>query len=613
MMVDKRFIDFAEEIKSYINENGEVKEENNKIIINAKLDTGIKGMNFNIECSQKAIKIKGSMEYPYPVSESAVETFQQEMQKHKGYSIYVNRQTLFFSKFLIYQNMEDAKKEIKDALSLASSVILAFENSCVNFTEQCNEEGISEEEYNPENIEMLNVDNSFHAVPMTEQDNQSYTTNHQEYTEKVFAELSQKIGNRTGNEAIQTNEDGSTVKVILFPADAEIAIMTSVNVPQDVGAMYIAYINANYPELLCAYDTEKEQFVIRAYSTPDPYAPDETEELFELSQKALTACKQEYQQTLSKKDSTDFALDVQKLLEKQTEAVTEREKSVTAREEEIAAREEKFKQEKEKMEEEKKQLLSDIEQERKRMQEREQEMKETIQKYEERSTKDILSIKQLANQVASLQNKQKVIGTTDEKTEEEIFRLKTKIQQLTNQKIALEKNLTEKLTNKDSKIMQLTNTISEKDNEINKIKDNVEDMVQSKMADETQKYESHMKQLEEQLKAVGHILTPDEMVAYLKSFSDIEAQKRHAPNAEFVVYTDGALEIRIRFGAMNYVDVTRDAALKDSILRKLNTKYSDYKFFSKDNKITGRGYFSKTSTAAEVDVLIETLAANFSK
>ena len=64
---------------------------------------------------------------------------------------------------------------------------------------------------------------------------------------------------------------------------------------------------------------------------------------------------------------------------------------------------------------------------------------------------------------------------------------------------------------------------------------------------------------------------------------------------------------------MNYVDVTRDAALKDSILRKLNTKYSDYKFFSKDNKITGRGYFSKTSTAAEVDVLIETLAANFSK
>ena len=99
------------------------------------------------------------------------------------------------------------------------------------------------------------------------------------------------------------------------------------------------------------------------------------------------------------------------------------------------------------MEEEKKQLLSDIEQERKRMQEREQEMKETIQKYEERSTKDILSIKQLANQVASLQNKQKVIGTTDEKTEEEIFSLKTKIQQLTNQKIALEKNLTEKLTN----------------------------------------------------------------------------------------------------------------------------------------------------------------------
>ena len=76
-------------------------------------------------------------------------------------------------------------------------------------------------------------------------------------------------------------------------------------------------------------------------------------------------------------------------------------------------------------------------------------------------------------------------------------------------------------------------------------------------------------------------------------------------------YNDEALESIIRVWETNYVDVTREAALKDTILRKLNTKHGDIKFFSKENKITARSYFKKNATVEEVDDLIASLSAHF--
>ena len=93
----------------------------------------------------------------------------------------------------------------------------------------------------------------------------------------------------------------------------------------------------------------------------------------------------------------------------------------------------------------------------------------------------------------------------------------------------------------------------------------------------------------------------------------MDIKKFHAPNAEVVAYNDGALEIRIRISDMNYVDVSREASLKDQVLRVLNSKHGDVKFFSKDNKIIARAYFKKNASTADVDDLIATLASNFNK
>ena len=75
------------------------------------------------------------------------------------------------------------------------------------------------------------------------------------------------------------------------------------------------------------------------YSSPDEYEPEGTQDLLELCITASKACVNEYKQTLEKKDSADFASDVQQILAEQTETVWEREKAVAAREEEMANKE----------------------------------------------------------------------------------------------------------------------------------------------------------------------------------------------------------------------------------------------------------------------------------
>lgn len=622
-MTDKTMLAFAEKVKAMIAETATIEEKGDKVIVSGTLGVGIKGMDTLVEYSDTTVKIKGSRQYEYPITDASSDKFQQDMQhKYKNYSIYVTGQTLQFSKFFSYETTAEAEAQIQKALQVMKDAVLAFEETCVNFMEK-NPKLKETEQYNPEdNIEIVNVDNSFHAVSATQQDNEEYEAGHQNYTKKVFAELATKIGAAVdGNEAVKTEESGRVTKLMALPLDGELIMSVMVPAPSDIGAMYVSYMNANYKELRSSYHPDKEEFIIRAYAYPDPYSPEEAEDLWNLCNKAMDACIKNYEDTLEKKDSIGFAVDVQQLLEEQTEALSERERVVAERETTMAEKEEELKAKEgelekrlQELEEEKAQMQAAIEQERAEMQQREDEMADKIRDYEDRNVKDILNIKQLANQVATLQNRQNMVGAADNDAEEERFRLQSKVNQLINQKIALEKKLNEKITGKETRIRQLSDVVTEKETEIQQMKNNMNDMVKSLVADETKKTAAHIKQLEQKVASAGHTLTPEDMLEYLEQVSDVEASKRHASNAEFVVYEDGALEIRMRFGDVNYIDVTTTATLKDSILRKLNTKFSDYKFFStKDGKITARGYFSKTATAEEVDELIESISENFSK
>ena len=621
-MAEKYLLGLAEEIKKLIPGNVDVHEDDDRVNILAEMDIGIKGVKVNIECTSSTVKVKGARAYKYPIEDASADKFQQEMiEKHPGYAIYASGQLLSFSKFFSYQSLEEALNTIQAALDTLRDAVVVFENDCVNFLEKNVEQ--SNEEYNPEdNVKIVNVDNSYHAVSTTEQDNKDYEKEHEDFAKKVFKNVAKKInGTINGNEVVAFNkETGTTLRCVLFPLDAEILVSASISASKDVGAMYSAYINANYSDLINAYDAEKEMFTVRTYSIPDKYSPDDTEELLTLCKTAITDCVNEYKHTLEKKDSADFAADIQQVLAEQTEQIAERENAITAREDamreresELEAREADLKKQLQELAAEKEELERTANAERERIKEYEAEMQKKIKDYEERNVKDILNIQQLANQVASLQSRQSSIGKVDDDAVEEIRRMEAKVRQLTSQKIALEKKLTEKIKNKDSKISALSDVIGKKDSEIKTIKTNIEDMVQSQVSDEVKKNSAHIEDLEKQLAEVGHILTPEDIISYYEQYSDIEAKKFHAPNAEFVVYNDASLEVRIKIGETNYVDVSKEAALKDQILRRLNTKYVDTKFFSKDSRIVARSYFKKNATPEEVDEIIAVLSKNFEK
>ena len=366
-------------------------------------------------------------------------------------------------------------------------------------------------------------------------DNSNYEEQHNNYAKKVFYDLAKRLdADVNGNEMSAVYADDTTIRCVLFPLDAEILVSVSVHATRDIGAMYASYITSNYPELMSSFDEESGLFSVRTYSSPDEYEPEGTQDLLELCITASKACVNEYKQTLEKKDSADFASDVQQILAEQTETVWEREKAVAAREEEMAnkeaemmQREEELNQKLKELEEEKKRIQNEAEEERQKMKDHEAEMEEKIKAYEDRNTKDILNIQQLANQVAALQNRQNALGKVDDKAEEEIFRMKNKVQQLTSQKIALEKKLTEKITGKDAKIRELSDVITQKDSEYKKLESNIDDRVNSRVSDEVKKTDVKIKQLEAELSKIGHILTPEEMIDYLEQYIDAKIAKRH--------------------------------------------------------------------------------------
>lgn len=618
-MEENYLIKMGEDIKSLIPGNPAIYNNNDTIsIVIDNMEAGVKGINVNIECSASTVKIKGARKYKYPMNEASIEEFQKKiLDKYQGYGIYVSGQTLSFSKFFSYQSEAEAVDVVRSTLEVIRDTVVIFEETCVNFLDKNTE--TEQEEYDPEkNVNLINVDNNYHAVITTEQDNTSYKEEHINFTEEVFDKLLAKLGGTKHNNefVIHDDQSGKTIRCVLFAEEAEIMVSISIPAPGDVGAMYSSYIHANYPEIMSTYNTEEEVFTVRGYASPDKYAPEETENFLKMCDTAIDACVQTYTQTLEKKDSTDFASDLQKLLNEQSEGVIEREKTVSAREEEIAAKEEEMKARERELQDRIQQLeqeKDEIQNEKLRLQEREANMKNEIKEYEDRNTQDILKLKQLANQVSLLQNRQNSLGQGDDKAEEEIFRLTSKVKQMTSQKIALEKKLTEKIVNRESHIRQLSDVISQKDTEIRKLKTHVDDMVQSRVTEEVQKTTEHVQQLEKKVSEIGHILTPEDFIRYLRQFDDMEVKKFHAPNAKFVVYNDESLEIRVRFGVTNYVDVSKVATLKDQIIRKLNTKYGDVKFFSKDNRIIARTYFHKNATAKEVEEVIESLSAHFAK
>ena len=329
---------------------------------------------------------------------------------------------------------------------------------------------------------------------------------------------------------------------------------------------------------------------------------------------------------LDKKDSEKFAMEMQNIMSEQAKKLTERENTLSEkekeienlkkemesskaelkdREEKLKEREEEFEREKEKTEEKIKKIKEEAD--------------ERVKRYEEQNTKDIMNMQNLAKQISYLQDRLNVApSSSDADTEDEIARLKAKTRQLTLQKASVEKEMKNVVSERDAKIKRLSDVITEKEQDITALKKEMNTKVSAKVEKETMKSQGYVSELESKLKSIGHIITPDEIFEYYKKNEDEDAgvEEKHAANATIISFKDGELDVAIRIGDMLCsVEVSKNTVVNDKVLRKLNTKFGDIKFFISptQQQTTARAYFAPNASLDQIDSTLDRVLENFKK
>ena len=618
--MDNFVSNLCKKIDAAIEEECSIQCGENTAVLTSMLNAGVQGTELTVDVSERVAKVKTSKEYKYPISDSGVEQFQEMFtNKYEGYTAFVSGQLFSISRFFTIQGMEDAEKNILEALDVIRAAVPMFEEMCVNFMDEQGQE--EKEEYDPEKaVDVVNVDNEYRVLSTTQSDNEEFEQKHLEYAEKLFKETAERYGASIKAGKFNASLDGEKKLRCKIRDDGDIDVSVSIKADRDAGTMYASYIKPNFQELKPSYSEKFKEFTVKAYVTPDEFMPMLLNETIEMCVRAIDLSVNEFQKNMKKKDTVEFASDVQALLKQQADAVSEKEKAVAKRETEIAKQEEALKQQSE----EYKKKLKEMDNARKKLEEtiiandeklkaERAKMKAEIEKYEKRNSQDILNMQQLAKQVAELQDRINSDGTADS-NDEEIYRLNTKLKQVTAQRVAMEKALNEKITSKDAKIRNMNEAILEKNAELQKMQESMEVQIQARVSEENKKTDAMVAEMKKELEQHGKLLQPEDIMEYYGRYYDVK--KLSAPgNAVIVAYKDEETNIftRIRFSEINFVEVYRAASIGEKDLQKLNSKFGDIKFFAKSGKVIARAYFPVNATCDQVDELVNRLTDNFAK
>lgn len=606
--------------------------------ISGHINAGALGADLRIDILQSGdkrfnIKIKATQSYKYRVSEIDAAEWQSETNEkysNNGYSVYFTSPTLTFVKFLPV-GIDDAattKSVITRAVAIIKKIIPDFEKRCVNFDME-NEH--KETEYDPTKVELKTVDDKFHATSASEEDAKAIEDEDSSYAKERFEDLAQKYKaeiseNKKGLPSFKFKDGETDMMAVLHSDDADIELFAIVPANDEAGAMYVSHAHSSYDDLTARYDKNSKLFTLKADVFPYKYTPTDVEDAIASLTAAAASCKAEWSDTLDKKDSEKFAMEMQNIMSEQAKKLTERENSLSEkekeienlkkeiesskaelndREEKLREREEEFEREKEKAEEKIKKIKEEAE--------------ERVKKYEEQNTKDIMNMQSLAKQISLLQDRLNAApSSSDADTEDEIARLKAKTRQLTLQKASVEKEMKNVVSERDAKIKRLSDVITEREQDIAALKKEMNTKVSAKVEKETMKSQGYVSELESKLKNIGHIITPDEIFEYYKKNEDEDAgvEEKHAANATIISFKDGELDVAIRVGEMLCsVEVSKNTVVNDKVLRKLNTKFGDIKFFISptQQQTTARAYFAPNASLDQIDSTLDRVLENFKK
>lgn len=640
IFMDKYALAFCSDIYSSLEDGFKMEGDDTGTskTISGHINAGALGADLRIDILQSGdkrfnIKIKATQSYKYRVSEIDAAEWQSETNEkysNNGYSVYFTSPTLTFVKFLPVgiDDAATAKSVITRAVAIIKKIIPDFEKRCVNFDME-NEH--KETEYDPTKVELKTVDDKFHATSASEEDAKAIEDEDSSYAKERFEDLAKKYKaeiseNKKGLPSFKFKDGETDMMAVLHSDDADIELFAIVPANDEAGAMYVSHAHSSYDDLTARYDKNSKLFTLKADVFPYKYTPTDVEDAIASLTAAAASCKAEWSDTLDKKDSEKFAMEMQNIMSEQAKKLTERENSLSEkekeienlkkemesskaelkdREEKLREREEEFEREKENTEEKIKKIKEEAE--------------ERVKKYEEQNTKDIMNMQSLAKQISLLQDRLNAApSSSDADAEDEIARLKAKTRQLTLQKASVEKEMKNVVSERDAKIKRLSDVITEREQDIAALKKEMNTKVSAKVEKETMKSQGYVSELESKLKNIGHIITPDEIFEYYKKNEDEDAgvEEKHAANATIISFKDGELDVAIRVGDMLCsVEVSKNTVVSDKVLRRLNTKFGDIKFFISptQQQTTARAYFAPNASLDQIDSTLDRVLENFKK
>lgn len=641
--MDKNALTFCNDLLASLGDGFKAEEggDKNSKSFSGHIDAGTLGADVSINVLQSDsdrfnVRIKATQTYQYRVSEIDAAEWQaatnEKYDGNGGYSVYFTAPTLTFAKFFATSSgaFASAKASILKAIATIKKIIPDFEKKCVDFDVESEH---TQTDYDPTNVEFKTVDDKFHMTATSEEDIEETINEDSAYAEEKFYELAEKYGLKK-EDVVETAQglptftfkyDDTDMAAVLHKDDGDIKLIAMTPATDETGAMYLSHSASAYPELTAKYNKERKRFTVKTDVFPYKYMPTAIDDAMAMLSACIKSCKEEWDDTLGKKDSEKFAIEMRNIMSEQAKKLTERETALSEKEKEIQNLQKEFEASKKELEEKERAFEEEKERFEKEKEKAEERIKKIqdeadgkVKKYEEQNTKDIMNMQTLAKQISLLQDKLNAApSSSDADVEDEITRLRAKTRQLTLQKASVEKEIKNITAEKDAKIKKLTDVISEKEQDIAAMKNEINTKVSAKVKKETLKSQEYVSGLEAQLKKIGHIITPDEIFEYYKKNEgdDAGVEEKHARDATIISFKEGELDVAIRVGALCSIEVSKNTAASDKVLRRLNTKFGDIKFYISptQQQTTARAYFAPNASIEQIDNTLDRVLDNFRK
>ena len=592
----------------------EISEERNKNFISYKIL--INGKDFDVSIvitNGRAVSITGKRSYIYQIKEKNCVQFNDDVRtKYPAFQIYGGNGNFSVGRRFLFDSVDELISNVKEFNSVCEAVVPQFESSCVNFLVKTEEEG----EYDP-------TEKFFAVAEETSKEKtsdyvDSFVKEQQTFCRKTFqdiakgAELQVKGNNiffirKEGEGSLKTTMDNET------PEDIKLDYAYVLE-DQELAYIAISNISSAYDEFESFYDEKKKKLHVVGYVSPDKYLPDEPEECIGTLKEAIHSSLETAKKTNI--SGEQVSANMQALMNEQLEEIKIRAEELEASRAQIEEERAIFEKEKEDFLNQKRQTESELEEEKDRIRnkdaelsERESVIAEQEASYDEEKAKYALSMKNLTSEIARLQSRVGQ-GKVIKEDSAELNKLKARLNAAIKSRAYMEKTLNMEISELRRKNKEMSDLLLEKNQEVDRLKEDVHDQAVHLFDDEKAGYLKKIEELQKIADVAGEEMSPEKCKDFLREegvYGDIMILHGARNDIVSCSYSE-CFSVKVVFGPIPFVDVSKNMRRVDpKSLLKLNNEVIDTKFFTKEDGVYARKYFSKRVTEDELRFLVSEL------